>query len=57
MRVTYVWDLETRNKGQSSRFTYTLSYYRDGRPATMSALPGGYDNKWTGDGTCKVAAK
>lgn len=56
-RVTYVWDLETRNKGQASRVTFTVSYFRNGQPAKMRAQPGGYDNVWSGEGTCKVGTK
>jgi hypothetical protein len=56
-RVTYVWKLEARNKGQSSLMTYTFSYLNNGQPAKMRAQPGGYDNVWTGEGTCKVGTK
>lgn len=55
-RVTFVWDVDIRVKGQSSRMTYTMSYFRNGQPAKMRAQPGGYDNTWTGEGTCKVSA-
>jgi hypothetical protein len=54
-RSTYKWEIETRNKGQSTRMVYTLSYRSSGNRATMSALPGGYDNKWRAEGTCKVS--
>jgi hypothetical protein len=56
-RVTYVWDLETRVKEQASKMTYTISYFRNGQPAKMRAQPGGYDNVWSGEGTCKVITK
>jgi hypothetical protein len=56
-RVTYVWTLDARNKGQSSRMTYTLSYHANGQPARMRAQPGGYDNTWTGDGRCTVSRR
>jgi hypothetical protein len=54
VRSTFRWELETQNRGQSSRMTYTFSYFSDGKPARMSAQPGGYDNKWKGEGTCKL---
>lgn len=56
-RVTYVWDLETRVREQSSKMTYTFSYFRNGQPAKMRVQPGGYDNVWAGEGTCKVGTK
>jgi hypothetical protein len=56
-RVTYVWTLDARNKGQSSRMTYTLSYFANGQPARMRAQPGGYDNTWSGDGSCKLSRR
>ncbi|MGQ0567889.1 MAG: hypothetical protein ACT4OK_22870 [Gemmobacter sp.] len=54
-RVTYVWDLETRVANQAPRMTYTFSYFRNGQPAKMRVQPGGYDNTWSGEGTCTVA--
>ncbi len=55
VRVTFVWDVEARVKTQSPRMSYTMSYFRNGLPAKMRAQPGGYDNTWTGEGTCKVS--
>ena len=55
VRVTFVWELETRVKDQSPRMTYTMSYFRNGQPAKMRAQPGGYDNTWSGEGTCKLS--
>lgn len=54
-RVTFVWTLETRVKQQAAKMTYRLTHYRNGRPATVKVLPGGYDNSFSGDGTCKVS--
>jgi len=56
-RVTFGWDVDIRVKDQSSRMTYTMSYFRNGQPAKMRAQPGGYDNTWTGEGTCKVSVR
>ena len=56
-RVTYVWDLETRVRDQASKMTYTFSYFSNGQPAKVRAQPGGYDNVWAGEGTCKVGTK
>lgn len=55
-RVSYVWEYWTNNKGQSSRVTYSFSYFRNGQPAKIRVQPGSYDNTWSGEGTCKVAA-
>ena len=56
-RVTYVWDLETRVKDQAPKMTYTFSYFRNGQPTKMRVQPGGYDNVFAGEGTCKVSTK
>ncbi|WP_333817587.1 hypothetical protein [Tabrizicola sp.] len=54
-RSTYIWRFRADNRGQSSKMSYTFSYRSNGQPATIRAQPGGYDNVWTGDGTCKVS--
>ncbi len=56
-RVTYVWQVETRVKQQSTLMTYRLTYYRAGGRASMTVEPGGYDNSFSGDGTCKVSTR
>jgi hypothetical protein len=53
-RQTYRWEVKFQNKGQSGRMIYSLTYRSNGRAASMKALPGGFDNSWTGDGSCKV---
>ena len=55
-RSTYVWEVRTKNKGQTSRRKYTFSYRSNGMPASIRVQPAGYDNVWTGEGTCKVTA-
>ena len=56
VRSTYRWEVDIQNRGQAARMIYTFSYTSDGRPARVTAQPGGYDNSWSGDGTCKVSA-
>lgn len=55
VRSTYKWEVKIEARGNYSRMAYTLSYRSNGQPATMSARPGGYDNSFTADGTCKVS--
>jgi hypothetical protein len=55
VRVTYSWEVVAKDKrNQSSRLFYRLTYYRDGKPASMTMQPGGYDNSFSGSGTCKA---
>jgi hypothetical protein len=56
-RVTFNWRFTAPNKGQAAVMDYRLTYYKDGKPAKMLAQPGGYDNKYTGQGTCKVTTR
>jgi len=55
VRSTYTWELVYRNKGQGGRMIYSLSYFSNGQPAKMKGEPGGYDNSWSAEGTCKVS--
>ncbi|MBN8632488.1 MAG: hypothetical protein J0L76_16745 [Rhodobacterales bacterium] len=55
VRSTYTWEVVFRNKGQGGRMIYTLSHFSNGQPAKMKAEPGGFDNSWSGEGTCKVS--
>jgi len=55
VRSTYKWEVKIEAGGDQPRMAYTLSYRSNGQPATMSARPGGYDNSFTADGTCKVS--
>jgi hypothetical protein len=56
-RITYSWKFTAQNKGQAPVMYYSLTYFKDGRPATLTAQPGGYDNKWSGEGTCKLSSR
>lgn len=56
-RKTFAWEVEVDHKGQSPTIFYTLSYFSNGQSAKMRAQPGGYDNKWTEEGTCTVSVK
>jgi hypothetical protein len=56
-RITYSWKFTAQNKGQAPVMRYRLTYFKDGRPATVEAQPGGYDNKWSGEGTCKQSSR
>lgn len=54
-RITYTWDVRVKAPGQSAlKMRYRLTIYLNGRPATITASPSGYDNQFTGRGTCKV---
>lgn len=55
-RSEFSWDLNVRTKtGEDSRMGYTFVYYKDGRPAKIRAEPRGYDNRFSGEGTCKLS--
>lgn len=55
-RSEFSWVLDVRTVGgASSRMAYTFVYYKDGRPAKIVAAPGGYDNRFSGEGTCKLS--
>jgi hypothetical protein len=58
-RTTYAWEVPTEaSSGASAQravMLYRLSYYKDGRPATITAQPRGYDNSFNADGNCRVA--
>jgi hypothetical protein len=56
-RRTFTWEFVIQHRGQSPRMIYDLTYFSNGRPAKMTLLPGGYDNSWSGDGTCKVTTR
>jgi hypothetical protein len=54
-RVQFDWEVRVNNSaGQDFQMFYTFVYYKDGRPAKVVAVPGGYDNRFSGEGTCKV---
>lgn len=54
-RSTYKWEVKIEAKGNYTRMAYTFSYRSNGQPANISARPGGYDNSFSADGTCKVS--
>ena len=55
-RVEFKWDVRVHNNsGQDFLMFYTFVYYKDGRPAKIVAAPGGYDNRFSGEGTCKLS--
>lgn len=53
-RREFSWKYRAK-AGQSQDFTmsYSFVYYTSGK-AKITARPGGFDNSWSGDGTCKV---
>ena len=55
VRSTYKWEVRTEVRGRYARMAYIFSYRSNGLPANISARPGGYDNSFSGDGTCKVS--
>lgn len=56
-RITYSWKFTAQNKGQAPVMRYRLTYFKDGRPAALDVQPGGYDNKWAGEGSCKLSSR
>lgn len=54
-RSTFSWEVKIEVRGQHSRMAYTFSHLSNGKPARMTARPGGYDNSFSGEGTCKVS--
>ena len=54
-RSTYKWEVRTEVRGRYARMAYTFSYRSNGQAANISARPGGYDNSFSADGTCKVS--
>jgi hypothetical protein len=56
-RITFGWSVDIRRlpgAAGAADMTYRLSYYRSGRPARMTAVPSGFDNDFSGDGTCTL---
>jgi hypothetical protein len=56
-RVSYLWTVELRGlpgRAGSATMDYRLSYFRNGRPARMTAVPRGFDSSFTGEGACRV---
>ncbi len=57
-RTTFAWAVLTKNRNafgaQRGVMDYRLTLYKDGRPATISAKPLGYDNSFSGDGQCRL---
>lgn len=56
-RISFSWKYKTSNKGQTPIRNFRLTYFKDGRPAKMDVQAGGADNKWTGEGACKVTTR
>jgi hypothetical protein len=55
-RSEFAWDLNVRTaRGADSRMGYTFVYYKDGRPAKIRVDPRGYDNRFSGEGTCTLS--
>jgi hypothetical protein len=58
-RTTFAWDVQTATRGsagaQRAVMRYRLTLYKDGRPATITAQPRGYDNAFSGEGRCRRA--
>ncbi len=54
-RISFVWNVKAKDpQNQPAPMRYTLTYYKDGQPAKMLVEPGGYDNRFSGSGTCKL---
>ena len=56
-RTEFSWDIKVSPPGNANvRIDYTFVYYKDGRPAKLRAEPRGFDNRFSGEGTCKLSA-
>lgn len=51
-RVTFAWDLDFQNRGQSGTMSYRATYVKGNKVLTISARPLGYSNNINGKGTC-----
>lgn len=55
VRTTYVWSLAMRDARKTPvTMTYTFTYYNNGQRAKMRVVPSGFDNAFSGEGTCVV---
>lgn len=56
-RRSFAWSFDTRAGGgrnQTARMGYRMTWYADGRPVRMRAVPSGYDNDFDSEGACKL---
>lgn len=52
VRLSYNWELEVKARNAVAVMRYRLTIYKDGRPATIRAEPAGFENRFSGTGTC-----
>jgi hypothetical protein len=56
-RMAIRWSVRAvDDRSQHARLDYTLTHFKDGRPATLRMKPFGYGNDFVGKGDCKVKA-
>ncbi len=54
-RIQFNWKIHAKGLGnQSPVMNYTLTVFKDTKAAQISVEPAGYDNIWTGSGSCKT---
>ena len=55
VRTSFTWSLQLRDSRKTPvRMDYTFIYYNNGQPAKVRAVPAGFDNNFSGEGTCEV---
>lgn len=55
VRTAFTWSLDLRDIRKTPvTMTYTFIYYTNGRPARMTVVPSGFDNRFSSEGTCVV---
>lgn len=54
-RIQFNWNIQAKGlRNQSPVMNYTLTVFKDTKAAQITVEPAGYDNIWTGSGTCKT---
>lgn len=55
VRTAFTWSLDLRDRKKTPvTMNYTFIYYNNGQPAKVTAVPAGFDNRFSGEGTCIV---
>lgn len=55
VRTSFTWSLNLRDRERTPvTMTYTFIYYNNGLPAKITVVPSGFDNRFSGEGTCVV---
>jgi hypothetical protein len=53
VRTSFTWSLSMRDSENTPvTMNYTFIYYNNGRPAKVTVVPAGFDNRFSSEGTC-----